>query len=183
MDHLIVLLIVLFAVVLANFALGPIAKWRHPPIGKFLEVDGACLHYIERETQAHRRWFHGNGALIQDLTISGLVDAAAKKFRVICFDRPGFGHSARPRGRIWTPDHQADLFSAAFTKLEITQPLLLGHSWGVLVALAMSLRATEQVRGLVLVSGYYFPTWRPEVLVTSSPDPYSEMSCATLSHL
>jgi hypothetical protein len=43
--------------------------------------------------------FHGNGTMLQDLTISGLVDEAAHKFRVICFDRPEFGHSNRPRER------------------------------------------------------------------------------------
>ena len=170
MDYLIVLLVLLVAVVLANLALEPIAKWRNPPIGAFLEVDGVRLHYIVRgdATAPPLVMLHGNGALIQDFTISGLVDAAAEKFRVICFDRPGFGHSTRPRGRIWTPTHQADLVLAALTKLGVTRPLILGHSWGALVALAMSLRGTEKVRGLVLVSGYYFPTWRPEVLVASA---------------
>ena len=102
MDYLIVLLVLLVAVVLANLALGPIAKWRNPPIGAFLEVDGVRLHYIVRgdATAPPLVMLHGNGALIQDFTISGLVDAAAEKFRVICFDRPGFGHSTRPRGRI-----------------------------------------------------------------------------------
>jgi pimeloyl-ACP methyl ester carboxylesterase len=34
--------------------------------------------------------------------LSGLIDLLAKDHRVIAFDRPGFGHSARPRNRIWT---------------------------------------------------------------------------------
>jgi pimeloyl-ACP methyl ester carboxylesterase len=40
---------------------------------------------------------------------------------------------------------------------------VLGHSWGTLVALAMAARTSERVKGLVLVSGYYFPTWRFDV--------------------
>ena len=130
---------------------------------------GVRLHYIERgEADAPALvMFHGNGTLLQDLTISGLVDAAAKKFRVICFDRPGFGHSTRPRARRWNAERQAELFCAALAKLGIKRTLVLGHSWGTLVALAMAAQKCEQVRGLVLVSGYYFPTWRLDVWFAS----------------
>ncbi len=34
---------------------------------------------------------------------------AAKRYRVIVFDRPGFGYSQRPRGTIWSPGAQAAL--------------------------------------------------------------------------
>jgi pimeloyl-ACP methyl ester carboxylesterase len=112
--------------------------------------------------------FHGNGTFLQDFTFSGLVDAAAHKFRVICFDRPGFGHSSRPRTFIWSPDRQAELFAAALTRLGIERTLVLGHSWGTLVALAMAAsRNGKRVKGLVLVSGYYFPTWRFDVWFAS----------------
>src|SRR4051794_1696772 len=43
---------------------------------------------------------HGNGSMIQDFESSGLLAMAAKKYRVIAFDRPGFGHSERPRATI-----------------------------------------------------------------------------------
>jgi hypothetical protein len=42
-----VLFLVLLAIVLANIALEFIARWRHPPIGQFLEIEGVHLHYIE----------------------------------------------------------------------------------------------------------------------------------------
>jgi hypothetical protein len=38
-------------------------------------------------------FFHGNGSMIQDFSISGVVDLLAQRNRVLCFDRPGFGHS------------------------------------------------------------------------------------------
>jgi pimeloyl-ACP methyl ester carboxylesterase len=164
------LLLLLAAVVLANVALEFIARWRNPPIGEFLDIDGVRLHFIMRgdPDAPPLVMFHGNGALLQDLTISGLVDAASKKFRVICFDRPGFGHSSRPRTFIWSPDRQAELFAAALTRLGIERSLVLGHSWGTLVALAMAAsRNGKRVKGLVLVSGYYFPTWRFDVWFAS----------------
>ena len=159
-------LLLLAALVLANVALEFVARWRNPPIGEFLAIDGVRLHFIMRgdPDAPPLVMFHGNGALLQDLTISGLVDAASKKFRVICFDRPGFGHSSRPRTFIWSPERQAELFAAALTRLGVGRMLVLGHSWGTLVALAMAAsRDGKRVKGLVLISGYYFPTWRFDV--------------------
>ena len=96
---LLVLIAAIVAVVLGNIALEFIARRRHPPLGKFIELEGVKLHYIERGPPDGPVlvMLHGNGTLLQDLMLSGIVDAAAQKFRVICFDRPGFGHSSRPR--------------------------------------------------------------------------------------
>jgi pimeloyl-ACP methyl ester carboxylesterase len=111
---------------------------------------------------------HGNGTLLQDFTLSGIVAAAAQTFRVICFDRPGFGHSSRPRTVIWSPDRQGQLLCDALSRIGVTEAVVLGHSWGTLVALAMAARNDRVVRGLVLISGYYFPTWRVDVMLASA---------------
>jgi pimeloyl-ACP methyl ester carboxylesterase len=47
--------------------------------------------------------------------------------------------------------------------------VVVGHSWGTLVAVALGLRGDYSVRGLVLASGYYFPTWRLDVWLLSGP--------------
>jgi pimeloyl-ACP methyl ester carboxylesterase len=144
---------------------------RHPPIGKFTECNGVRLHYVDRGGE-HQRvivFLHGNGMTVHDFVLSGLLDYAAARYRVVCFDRPGFGHSTRPRFRIWTPEKEAELFAAALQQLGIGQAVVLGHSWGTLVALAMSLRFPQFVQGLVLASGYYFPKWRGDVLLLSGP--------------
>jgi hypothetical protein len=56
-------------------------------------VKDVRLHYVERGTGTPLVLLHGNGSMIEDFQSSGLLDAA-KKYRVIAFDRPGFGHSA-----------------------------------------------------------------------------------------
>ena len=82
------------------------AERRHPPIGEFLERDGVRLHYLQRGPIDGPVvvLLHGNGTLIQDFMLSGLLDLLARRYRVICFDRPGFGYSTRPRLRLWTPE-------------------------------------------------------------------------------
>jgi pimeloyl-ACP methyl ester carboxylesterase len=101
--------------------------------------------------------------------VSGLVERLADRYRVIAFDRPGYGHSERPRDRLWTPDAQAALVHKTFSQLGIAQPIVLGHSWGTLVALALSLRMSAAVRRLILISGYYFPTARLDVALAAPP--------------
>ncbi len=143
------------------------AEHAHPPIGKFIDVDGVRLHYVERGEGAPVVLLHGNTVLLQDFIASGLIDDLAQRHRVIAFDRPGFGFSERPRDRLWTAEAQAALFSRAFTQLGIEAPVVLGHSWGTLVALALALDFPDQVRGLLLASGYFFPTARLDVALTA----------------
>src|SRR5262245_15138329 len=107
--------------------------------------------------------------MIHDFDSSGLVDAAAKTYRVIVFDRPGFGYSGRPRSTIWTPEAQATLIYSALSRLGVSQPIVLGHSWGTLVAIALALKYPREIRGLIVASGYYYPTARVDVLVLSPP--------------
>jgi pimeloyl-ACP methyl ester carboxylesterase len=107
--------------------------------------------------------------MIQDFESSGLIDRVAKDNRVIVFDRPGFGHSDRPRNVVWTPDAQAELFQVALAQVGVSSAIVLGHSWGASVAVAMALKYPTLVRGLVLASGYYYPTLRPDVVALAAP--------------
>ena len=168
---LIVIALLLIFLVVGNIVFSHLAERRNPPIGVFIDCDGVRLHYIERgnPTAPCVVMFHGNGSMLQDFIISGLVDLLAQTNRVICFDRPGFGYSQRPRFRIWNATAQAALFAKALNQLGIRDPVVLGHSWGTLVALALSLRQDYRIRGLVLASGYYFPTLRLDVWLMSGP--------------
>ena len=112
---------------------------------------------------------HGNGVTLQDFEASGVLGLAADRHRVIAFDRPGFGYSDRPRTTLWTPQAQAELLSAALEQLGIGKAVVVGHSWGTMVALAMALDHAERVSGLVLLSGYYYGTARPDVIPFSFP--------------
>ena len=154
---------------LVNRHLAQKAARDNPPAGSFLDLNGVRLHYIERGTGEPLVLLHGNGSMIQDFESSGLIDLAARNYRVIVFDRPGFGHSDRPRNVVWTPDAQAELIKDALTRLKISNAIVLGHSWGASVAVALGLKFPGLVRGLVLASGYYYPTIRADVIASAAP--------------
>jgi pimeloyl-ACP methyl ester carboxylesterase len=145
------------------------AERDHPPRGKFVEVDGVRLHYLERGSGPALVLLHGNGVYANDFEYSGLVGKLSERYRVIAFDRPGFGYSERPRTTLWTPDAQARLLHHAMQEIGVDSAIVLGHSWGTMVALAMGLQVPDAVRGLVLLSGYYYPTLRLDVPLAAPP--------------
>ena len=142
---------------------------EHPPTGRFVTVNGVRLHYLERGEGSPVVLLHGNVVTAEDFRTSGALDLLAKRHRVIGFDRPGFGYSDRPHGSVWSARAQADLLRDALDVLGIDRPIVLGHSWGASVALAVALNHPDDVSGLVLLSGYYYPTLRADVLLSSPP--------------
>lgn len=145
------------------------AEQDNPPLGDFVDVDGIRLHYVERGEGPPLVLLHGDGSMIQDFETSGLIDLAAQNHRVIVFDRPGYGYSERPRSKLWTPHAQARLLHKALLFLGVEQPVVVGHSWGTLVAVSMALDFPAYVKSLVLLSGYYYPTPRADVPLLSPP--------------
>ncbi len=141
------------------------AERDNPPAGQFLTANGVRLHYLERGQGPVLVLLHGNLTMAQDFQLSGLLELLARTHRVIAFDRPGYGYSERPRERAenWTPQSQAHLLAQALQQLDIDQFLLLGHSWGAMVAAAMAMDYPDRVKGLLLLSGYYYPSWRLDV--------------------
>jgi pimeloyl-ACP methyl ester carboxylesterase len=143
------------------------AESENPPAGEFIDIDGVRLHYVMRGDGPPVVLLHGNTVTHADFAASGLIDRLARNHRVIAFDRPGYGHSSRPRDRIWTPFAQAAVFHSAMEKLGIEQAVVVGHSMGTMTALAMALDYPANVRRLVLIGGYFYPELRLDALLTA----------------
>ena len=74
---------------LINGALARGAERRNPPKGKFIEIDGVRLHYVEKGAGSPVVLLHGNQTMAEDFEISGVFDVVAENHHVIAFDRPG----------------------------------------------------------------------------------------------
>lgn len=143
------------------------AERKNPPRGRFIDVDGVRLHYVDRGTGPVVVLLHGNNVSSEDFQASGLIEGLAQHYRVLAFDRPGFGHSRRPRDRLWTPAAQAKAIQLALEALAIKEPVVVAHSMGTQVALAMALAHPTCASRLVLMGGYYYPSLRVDVLLTA----------------
>jgi pimeloyl-ACP methyl ester carboxylesterase len=137
---------------------------RNPPAGHVLRLGRVRLHVHVAGSGPDIVLLHGNSSMVPDFLASPLHSMLTEQRRVWTFDRPGFGHSNRPEGTVWTADAQADLILGAMDRLGIRQAEVLGHSWGCLVAIAMASRAPGVITGLHLLSGYYHPPERPSQL-------------------
>ncbi|MFN4172944.1 MAG: alpha/beta fold hydrolase [Pseudorhodobacter sp.] len=132
------------------------AETEAPPLGQFVEVEGARVHALVMGQGPDLVLIHGAGGNLRDFTM-GFAQDLARDYRVIAFDRPGLGYSDP------MPDDgvnvllQADRLRAAADVLGVRDPILLGHSYGGAVALAWALRAPDGPRGLVLVAAASMP--------------------------
>ena len=145
------------------------AERRNPPRGRFITVDRVKLHVLEKGQGSPILLLHGNGTSAEDFRVSGVFDRLAADHRVIAIDRPGFGHSERPRGRDWSAEAQAALMVHACAELGVERPVVVGHSWGTLVAMRMALDHPDAVSGLAVLSGYFTPTPRADVPTGALP--------------
>lgn len=134
------------------------AERQHPPMGKLLQIDGALVHYVVAGQGRPAAMIPGAGSMVPELVLS-LMGPASRRWRTYVFDRPGQGYSTRPPQYDWTPRRQAALLARALRRLQVERPVVVAHSWGCLVALALALDQPDVVGGLVLVSGYYYPRY------------------------
>ncbi|PWS38550.1 alpha/beta hydrolase [Falsiroseomonas bella] len=147
------------------------AERANPPRGRFVTAAGARLHCLDRGAGGAPPvvLLHGNAVDAEDWVASGVFRLLARRHRVVAFDRPGFGHSDRPRDRVWNAAAQAGAVAEALDRLGLARPILVAQSWGTLVAAALALDRPDLVGGLVLVSGYHYPTARADVALFSPP--------------
>jgi len=122
-----------------------------PPRGRFIEVAGARIHYLDKGSGPAIVILHGLGGQMGNFTYA-LLERLTDEFRVILMDRPGSGYSTRARGATGRLTEQAATVAEFIRKLGLERPLLVGHSLGGAIALSVALDHPEVVRGLALIA-------------------------------
>jgi pimeloyl-ACP methyl ester carboxylesterase len=122
-----------------------------PPMGRFVDVPGARLHVVDKGQGQPLLLIHGLAGQLCHYTY-GVVDALATQYRVIAVDRPGSGYSVRSPDASATLGAQADMMAALITALKLERPVVVGHSLGGAVALALAQRHPQQVAALALLA-------------------------------
>ena len=127
-----------------------------PSTGRFVDVDGERFHYYEEGDGPPVVMIHGLMGSSRNLTYA-LSGQLREHFRVITLDRPGSGYSTRHKGTAADLPAQARQIAALISTLGLDKPLVLGHSLGGAIALALALDHPEAVSGLVLVAPLTHP--------------------------
>jgi pimeloyl-ACP methyl ester carboxylesterase len=132
-----------------------------PADGAFVTIDGTRLHYSDRGHGPAIVMIHGLGGQMRNFSYA-LADLLVSDHRVILVDRPGAGYSAAaPSAAIVA---QAALIAGLIETLELDRPLVVGHSLGGAVALALALDHPGKVGGLALIA----PLTQPEEAVPAA---------------
>ena len=127
-----------------------LGKWKAAE-QYFVMVESLRVHYVESGAGRTVVMIHGNAGGVEDFQF-GVVDLLSREYRVVAIDRPGHGQSDRPAGKTATVEYQAQLLHRTFSSLGITEPILVGHSWGAALALAYALKYPNEVSAMVLLA-------------------------------
>ncbi|WP_322889023.1 MULTISPECIES: alpha/beta hydrolase [unclassified Yoonia] len=122
-----------------------------PPVGDFVEVTGGRVHYVQAGQGPDVILLHGAGGNLRDYTFS-LMDQLSDRYRVTAFDRPGMGYTDRVPGIATgpfategdSPAAQVAMLREAAAALDIRDPVVVGHSFGGIVAMAWATTGLTQ---------------------------------------
>lgn len=121
------------------------------PLGAVVDINGAKIRYIDEGEGPPVVLLHGLAGQMRNFTYA-LVDRLKTDFRVVVLDRPGCGHSTAAPGAAPDLSTQAATFAAFIRKLDLERPLIVGHSFGGAIALALALDHPQTVGGLALIA-------------------------------
>ena len=127
------------------------AEQAVPPVGRFIEIDGQRVHYLEEGEGRPILMIHGLGGTLHHLR-RPLMEAFGEGYRLIALDRPGSGYSTRAAGSGASLADQARFIAKFIDALNLDRPLLVGHSLGGAISLATALDFLQKVSGLALLS-------------------------------
>lgn len=177
--------IALFGAGLAAFShwTGRRAEQQVPPDGRFIEVDGVRLHYVDLGDGPPIVMVHGLGGQLRNFTYA-VTERLAGQHRLIVIDRPRSGYSTVPAGVEPGVKAQADTIAAAIRALDLKRPLLVGHSLGGAIALSLALDHPGLVSGLALIAPLTQPqTKMPDVFRGLAAGGASKVGRAALANL
>ena len=124
-----------------------------PQRGQITPVRGGSIHYVEKGNPEAQTivMIHGLAGQLQHFTYA-LVDLLADDYHVIALDRPGCGYSTRDTAELAQLPHQAGMIAEFLDKKGVDRAVLVGHSLGGAVSLAMALDHPARVAGLALLA-------------------------------
>ena len=122
-----------------------------PPPGKFIDIGAHRIHYVEHGAGPPLLIVHGLGGQSRNFAYLDLQQLA-RFHRVILMDRPGAGYSTRGDSSSSTIFSQAATVAAFVDALALDRPMLVGHSLGGAIALAVGLNHPSSVSRLALIA-------------------------------
>ncbi|WP_281972429.1 alpha/beta fold hydrolase [Ruegeria faecimaris] len=128
-------------------------RMRVPQPGVIIPVRGGNIHYVEKGDPSNQTvvLIHGLAGQLQHFTYA-LMDKLAEDFHVIAVDRPGCGYSTRETAELGRLPEQGRMIHEFLEAKGVSNPILVGHSLGGAVSLAMALDYPDKIKALALLA-------------------------------
>jgi pimeloyl-ACP methyl ester carboxylesterase len=127
-------------------------KVHHAEHSRFVEIDGATVHFQEFGEPNHPTLLLIHGYRASTYVWRTVApQLAAAGFHVVAVDLIGFGYSDKPKWFDYKIQSQARIIERLMNRLGIGTATLVGNSYGGAVALTFALDYPERVAKLVLV--------------------------------
>lgn len=143
--------VIVTSLVAATLWIAAKAERLVPVSGRFVEIDGNRIHYVEEGEGRPIVFVHGLGAQIHQFRHT-LFDHFGPGYRLIALDRPGSGYSVRATGATGRLPEQAEILRRFIEKLGLERPLVVGHSLGGAVTLTLAVEHPEAISGIALLA-------------------------------
>ncbi len=102
-------------------------------------INNTKINYIfyDNKSKTNLVFLHGWGQNIE--MMMGVAKPFCKKYNVLILDLPGFGESNEPT-EVWSVYDYANMLDELLKKLNIKNPILIGHSFGGKVSLCYAIK-------------------------------------------
>jgi pimeloyl-ACP methyl ester carboxylesterase len=140
---------------------------KFPPSGKFEYIHEVWVHYWEYIPDNYNETIHKTVVMIHGLSGSlndflysyDLMNELKKHFRIILIDRPGAGYSYITNGKTFTLENQIDVIKELLSRLQVTNPIIVGHSLGGALTLNFAALHPEYEARYVLLAPLIYTVW------------------------
>jgi len=163
-----------FSLIALTFGLSKHAEMQNPMQGSLIDVNGIDMHVVKSMPDGYEKsidsridalvLIHGASTSALDF-VDNLLPELSIRYPVVALDRPGHGYSERgDHSNMDDPSQQAKLILDTLAAMQISSPVLIGHSWAGSAVLAGLLTQHESVKpaGGVLIAGVTHPYERED---------------------
>ena len=132
--------------------------------------------FYDNKSKTSLIYLHGWGQNIE--MMMPIAKPFTDKYNVLVIDLPGFGSSSEPK-EAWTLYDYADMVESFVKELKLTNPILIGHSFGGKISICYALK--YKVKKLILLASPYDrkiskPTFKMKVFKVLKKTPLANIA-------
>lgn len=144
-----------------------------PPERRICDVNGTRLHFLDWGAGVGPPVLLLHGALLQAHVWDFFCLDMRQQFHIRAVDLPGHGDSGWASNGDYSRARVCADIVALIDQLDLTEVILIGHSFGGAVAALVAAQLQERIRTLVMVDSTLLPSGRTSVRTRSGAGPQS----------